>query len=117
MKTRLFLVSVSILFDRLFTVLRKLLKNKLYGQHIARKLVIYALRSHVKEKQPKKALTMSFHGQPGTGKNYLSKFIVEAFYKKSENSKYVHNFKGRLHFRSGGLVKEYQVCIRLRCYH
>lgn len=39
---------------------------------------------------PSKALALSFHGGPGTGKNYVGKIIAESIFKKGMGSKYVH---------------------------
>lgn len=96
----------------LLTVLNKLLKQNLYGQHLAHNTILRALRSHVNSDQPKKALAMSFHGSPGTGKNYVTDFITKALYKKGAKSNYVQNYRGRLDFRSEGLMKQYQVSIQ-----
>lgn len=91
-----------------FTLLDSLLNEEFYGQHLAHETVLYAVQSHVKTKKPTKALAMSFHGLPGTGKNYLADFIVKALYKEGEKSKYVRYYRGRLQFPSDGLIEQYQ---------
>lgn len=70
-----------------FTIDVKALNTKLYdnvfGQHIAVTSVISALKTFVdsiKDKKSEKTLVLSFHGWTGVGKNYISKFISEAFH-------------------------------------
>lgn len=90
-------------------MLDDLLRTKLYGQHLAHQTVLYALKGHFGKSEPKKPLVMSFHGLPGSGKNYVTNFIVEALYKNGDKSQYVHFYKGRLDFRSDGVIGEHQV--------
>ncbi|ENN72658.1 hypothetical protein D910_04283, partial [Dendroctonus ponderosae] len=68
-----------------------------------------ALSSHFnKYFQSSKALTMSFHGMTGTGKNYVTRFIADSIFTNGMKSKYVHHFFGRLHFSETSLLKQYQ---------
>ncbi|XP_049950969.1 torsin-1B-like isoform X2 [Schistocerca serialis cubense] len=73
------------------------LAEKLYGQHIAHDLIVNAIRSHVKGNNHK-PLVMSFHGWPGGGKNYVTKFIMKNLFKNGETDKHVHIFSGKAHF-------------------
>ncbi|KAJ8961638.1 hypothetical protein NQ314_005890 [Rhamnusium bicolor] len=78
--------------------LRKTLKDRVYGQHLV-ETVVDALAAHWSSHyKPSKALTLSFHGWAGSGKNYVSKFIAESLYKRGTKSKHVHHFIGRIHF-------------------
>lgn len=83
---------------------------KLYGQQIARETIINALRGHFANHNSPKALVMSFHGTPGTGKNYVVQMITNAFYKNGVQSKYFHFFNGRNDFPLQRKVDEYKVC-------
>ncbi|KAJ8945873.1 hypothetical protein NQ318_002713 [Aromia moschata] len=88
--------------------LRQVLKQRVYGQHLV-ETVVDALAGHLNPKYaPPKALVLSFHGWPGSGKNYVSKFIAESLYKYGTKSKYVHHFIGRLHFPLVSEAKTYQ---------
>ncbi|CAD6222204.1 GSCOCG00000814001-RA-CDS [Cotesia congregata] len=78
--------------------LNEQLEEKLFGQHIAHDVVTSALRAHIRSEYSPKALTMSFHGTPGTGKNFVAQNIVKYFYKEGSKSKYYHFFSGRLSF-------------------
>ena len=63
--------------------LRHKLEDNVFGQHIAVKSVIDALenfKKNIRERNSKRSLVLSFHGWTGIGKNYISKFISEAFY-------------------------------------
>ncbi|CAL1677194.1 unnamed protein product [Lasius platythorax] len=81
---------------------------RLYGQQIAQETVINALRGHLESQNSPKALVMSFHGTPGTGKNYVAQMIAKALYKKGIESQYYHFFNGRNDFPLQRKVDEYK---------
>lgn len=85
------------------------MNSKLFGQHIAYKTIMNALRGYLNEHDQGKALAFSFHGPPGTGKNFVTKFIIEAMFKKGTDSKYFYFFNGRTDFPSNDLVEIYKV--------
>ncbi|KAK4881753.1 hypothetical protein RN001_005072 [Aquatica leii] len=92
-----------------FNKLEALLKSKVYGQHIAQEIIINSLRAHWnKNNNSPKALTLSFHGWPGGGKNYITNFIKEALYALGGASDHVHHFMGRIHFPEESKVSDYQ---------
>lgn len=72
-------------------------------------IVVNALRAHWDGNHAQKPLTMSFHGWPGGGKNYVSRFIEDSLYKLGSNSKHVHHFMGRIHFPSDKHTEQYKV--------
>lgn len=87
-----------------------MLTTNLYGQQIAHGAIMGALRAHFYSTKPSsKALVMSFHGTPGTGKNYVVQMIVTTLYKKGSLSKYYHFFNGRTDFPLQRKVDEYKV--------
>lgn len=89
------------------------LKSHLFGQHIVIQMIIPALEAHFsKGTYSKKALVLSFHGTPGTGKNYVADFIAKSLYKKGLESKYVYLFKGRADFPYQSESKKYSNEIR-----
>ncbi|XP_024875744.1 torsin-like protein [Temnothorax curvispinosus] len=88
--------------------LEYMLTAKLYGQQIARETIINALRGHWETHNSPKALVMSFHGTPGTGKNFVVQMIARAFYKNGMESKYFHFFNGRNDFPLERKVDEYK---------
>ncbi|KAL0109459.1 hypothetical protein PUN28_014492 [Cardiocondyla obscurior] len=90
--------------DRLETML----STKLFGQQIARETIINALKDHRGNHDSPKALVMSFHGTPGTGKNYVVQMIAQAYYKNGVQSKYFHFFNGRNTFPLQRKVDEYK---------
>ncbi|XP_030756424.1 torsin-1A-like isoform X2 [Sitophilus oryzae] len=86
----------------------KNLTDRVYGQPLLNEAVD-ALSAHFNPYYPPtKALTLSFHGMTGTGKNFVSKFIAESIYKAGSKSKYVHHFIGRMHFSERSKVHEYK---------
>lgn len=91
------------------TKLDKLMQNNLYGQHIVYKTVVNALYGYLNHNEQRKALTLSFHGPPGTGKNYVAKFIVESLYEKGTESKFFHFFNGRTDFPLKKEIENYKV--------
>lgn len=90
--------------------LKRDLEHNLFGQHIANKTVLPALYSHYKNLETsQKPLVMSFHGTPGTGKNYMADRIVKHLYRLGDESKYVHKFRGRIDFPLASEVDVYRV--------
>ena len=79
------------------------------GQHLARDLVVRAVRGHQSNKKPSKPLVMSFHGWTGSGKNFVSQFVAESLYRHGLNSKFVHLFIATLHFPDAKRTEEYKV--------
>lgn len=88
--------------------LEYMLTAKLFGQQIARETVINALRGHLESHNSPKALVMSFHGTPGTGKNYVVQMIAKNIYKNGVQSNYFHFFNGRNDFPLERKVDEYK---------
>lgn len=81
-----------------FAALQKDLDSKLFGQHLAKKVILNAVFGFISNPKPKKPLTLSLHGWTGTGKNFVSKIIAENIYEGGLNSDYVHLFVATLHF-------------------
>ncbi|XP_064082601.1 torsin-1A-like [Macrobrachium nipponense] len=80
------------------TALNLAFSENLYGQHLVQTVVPRALKSHLGQDQPNKALVMSFHGWTGGGKNYVARFITDSLYKLGTRSQYVHFFVSTIHF-------------------
>uniref|UniRef100_A0A8D0BDH7 Torsin-1A n=1 Tax=Salvator merianae TaxID=96440 RepID=A0A8D0BDH7_SALMN len=80
------------------TVLRKDLDKKLFGQPLAKKVIVKSVPGFLNNPNPKKPLALSLHGWTGTGKNFVSKIIAESIYEEGLKSKYVHQFVSTLHF-------------------
>lgn len=95
--------------------LDEIFNKKLYGQEMAQHVIINALRAHLTSNNPSKALVMSFHGPPGTGKTYISQMIANFLYKKGDQSKFYHFFNGRNDFPLQDKVNEYKVYFY--CYY
>ncbi|KAM4527492.1 torsin family 1 isoform 2-T2 [Odontesthes bonariensis] len=74
------------------------LENKLFGQHIASRIILKAVNGFMNNDNPKKPLVLSLHGWTGTGKNFVSKLIAESVYKEGMDSKFIHVFTSTLHF-------------------
>ncbi|XP_076755434.1 torsin-1A isoform X1 [Xylocopa sonorina] len=97
--------------EYIFSELNKLddtLSKELYGQEIAHHVVINALRGHLISSDPPKALSMSFHGPPGTGKTFVSQVIAKFLYRKGDQSAFYHFFNGRNDFPLQEKVNEYK---------
>lgn len=92
--------------------LKRDLEINLYGQHIVNTTLLAALSSHKKNLHlSQKPLVMSFHGTPGTGKNFVADRIVKHFYRLKDNSKYVRKYRGRIDFPLASKVDTYRVNI------
>ena len=70
--------------------LEEAFRRRVFGQHLVTKVVLNAVKGHVMNKSPEKALVLSFNGWTGSGKNFVSKLIAENLFKKGLKSGYVH---------------------------
>nr|XP_023484889.1 torsin-1A isoform X2 [Equus caballus] len=93
--------------------LQKDLNSKLFGQHLAKKVILNAVSGFMSNAKPKKPLTLSLHGWTGTGKNFASKIIAENIYEGGLNSDYVHLFVATLHFPHASNVTLYKDQLQL----
>ncbi|XP_029921717.1 torsin family 1 isoform X1 [Myripristis murdjan] len=84
------------------------LEQKLFGQHIASRIVLKALTGFMNNAQPKKPLVLSLHGSTGTGKNFVSQIIAENIYKEGMDSSFVHVFTSELHFPHASKIDTYK---------
>ncbi|KAJ8678560.1 hypothetical protein QAD02_014347 [Eretmocerus hayati] len=94
--------------------LKQDLQSKLYGQHIAQEIVLSAIHSHVYHNQPRKPLVLSFHGVPGSGKNYVATMVAKALFKSGEQSAYYHFFNGRSDFPSETSINIYRYDLKTK---
>lgn len=85
------------------------LDSKLFGQHIASRVILKAVNGFMSNDNPKKPLVLSLHGWAGTGKNYASQLIANNIYKEGMNSKFVHIFTSELHFPHSSQLETYKV--------
>ncbi|EDO43415.1 predicted protein [Nematostella vectensis] len=90
------------------TGLKKSLDNRLFGQHLVKDIVYKAVKGHVTNKSPQKALALSFNGWTGCGKNYVSKIIAEHLYRKGIDSSYVHVMIATHDFPHKSMVETYK---------
>ncbi|XP_048369003.1 torsin-1B-like isoform X1 [Sphaerodactylus townsendi] len=90
------------------TALRLNLDAKLFGQHLAKEVILKALTGFINNPNPKKPLTLSLHGWAGTGKNFVSQIIAENVHKAGLKSKFVHLFLSTLHFPHDHEIKLYK---------
>ena len=58
----------------------------------------------------RKALVFSFHGWPGSGKNYVATFLATSMFKMGEKSSFYKYYNARIDFPLESKSQEYQVC-------
>ncbi|XP_051158640.1 torsin-1A [Leptopilina boulardi] len=92
--------------------LDSMLRKELFGQKIAHETVLNAIRGHLSHLHPIKPLAMSFHGLPGSGKNFVVKMIAKALFKNGEDSEYFHFFNGRDDFPNERDIDKYKADLR-----
>nr|XP_024002842.1 torsin-1A isoform X2 [Salvelinus alpinus] len=80
------------------TGLEVALDQKLFGQHVASRVIQKAVTGFMNNKNPKKPLVLSLHGWTGTGKNFVSQLIAENIYKEGMASSFVHQLDFTRHF-------------------
>ncbi|KAM9450622.1 torsin family 1 isoform 1-T1 [Clarias gariepinus] len=74
------------------------LQSKLFGQHVASRVILKAVTGFMTNKNPKKPLVLSLHGWTGTGKNFVSQLIAKNIYQRGMFSGFVHLFTATAHF-------------------
>ena len=92
-----------------FSLLASQLESQLVGQHLARELVVRAVRGHHSNPSPSKPLVLSFHGWTGSGKNFVSQFVAESLYRRGLASRFVHLLIATLHFPDPAMTEQYKV--------
>ncbi|XP_031664910.1 torsin family 1 isoform X6 [Oncorhynchus kisutch] len=84
------------------------LDRKLFGQHVASRVIQKAVTGFMNNKNPKKPLVLSLHGWTGTGKNFVSQLIAENLYKEGMASSFVHKFVSTAHFPHLSQIEDYK---------
>ncbi|XP_073970264.1 torsin-1A-like isoform X2 [Rhodnius prolixus] len=70
-------------------------RRSVYGQPFVSSALIPVLKHHYsKSHEPQKALALSFHGSPGTGKNYVTELIAKNIFREGYDSRFFHFFSG-----------------------
>uniref|UniRef100_A0A3Q2QBR8 Torsin n=1 Tax=Fundulus heteroclitus TaxID=8078 RepID=A0A3Q2QBR8_FUNHE len=90
------------------TRLKTDLDSKLFGQHIASRIILKAVTGFMSNDNPKKPLVLSLHGWTGTGKNFVSKLIADSIYAEGMHSGFVHVFTSTLHFPHAEHIATYK---------
>ncbi|MEQ2216142.1 hypothetical protein XENOCAPTIV_011288 [Xenoophorus captivus] len=72
------------------TRLKTDLESKLFGQHIASRIILKAVSGFMYNDNPRKPLVLSLHGWTGTGKTFVSKLIADSIYAEGMQSSFVH---------------------------
>lgn len=90
------------------TGLKEDLEEKLFGQHIASRIILKAVNGFMTNNNPKKPLVLSLHGWTGTGKNFVSQLIADNIYKEGMDSSFVHIFTSELHFPHSSQLETYK---------
>ena len=85
------------------------LDQKLFGQHVASRVIQKAVTGFMNNKNPKKSLVLSLHGWTGTGKNLVSQLIAENIYKEGMASSFVHQFVSTAHIPHLSQIENYKV--------
>jgi chromosomal replication initiation ATPase DnaA len=100
-----------VIFLLVYIDMQNILDKQLFGQHLAADIVLNALRSHLNDEDPSKALVLSFHGWAGSGKTHLAELIMKSLYKEGTESKFVKFYMASYHFPdpTESKVMEYQV--------
>lgn len=85
------------------------LAQHLAGQHLARALVVKALKAFVQDPAPTKPLVLSLHGWTGTGKSYVSSLLAHYLFRGGLRSPHVHHFSPVIHFPHRSHMERYKV--------
>lgn len=77
------------------------LKKELFGQHLAHDITLTAIKAHLEDPSPSKALVLSLHGWAGAGKTFTAQKLMSALYSHGMNSTFVRFFMSSYHFPAG----------------
>lgn len=69
--------------------LERAFAEHLFGQHLAHSTIAGAIQGHVNAANPPKALVLSLHGPAGTGKNHISRLLVDSLFAYGLESSFV----------------------------
>ena len=86
-------------------LLETLLKEKLFGQHIATKILSKQLGAFLTDPKPAKPFVVHISGKTGTGKNHIANIIAQARYFKGTESRHVLKIIGTHKYSSLELEK------------
>ncbi|GAA6105331.1 torsin-1A-like isoform X2 [Tachysurus ichikawai] len=84
------------------------LQSKLFGQHVASRVVLKAVTGFMNNENPKKPLVLSLHGWTGTGKRFVSQLIAKNIYQRGMSSRFVHLFTATAHFQHEAELEVYK---------
>ncbi|CAD7667974.1 unnamed protein product [Nyctereutes procyonoides] len=84
------------------------LAQHLAGQHLAKALVVKALKAFVQDPAPTKPLVLSLHGWTGTGKSYVSSLLAHYLFRGGLHSPHVHHFSPVIHFPHASHLERYK---------
>ncbi|KAM5259039.1 prosalusin isoform 1-T1 [Hipposideros larvatus] len=84
------------------------LAQHLAGQHLARALVVKALKAFVQDPAPTKPLVLSLHGWTGTGKSYVSSLLAHYLFRGGLRSPHVHHYSPVIHFPHPSHMERYK---------
>ena len=71
-------------------------------------IVAKIILDHISNKEPKKALVISFHGSTGVGKSYVADFITRLLYFKGPKSEFVHKINPSRYYGGSSKIEGYK---------
>ena len=95
-----------------FDKLASELERSVYGQHLAIEVITRSLRERTRKSHKEQALVLSMHGWTGTGKNYISQFIINSLYRNGNESNFVHLIVATEHSPHKSQVEKHKAQIR-----
>jgi len=93
------------------TGLQSSLRKRVFGKHLVTETVL-AVRGHLNDQSPRKALALSFNGWTGSGKNFVSKIVAEHIFKRGMESGFVHQIIATHDFPHQSRVEFYKRQLR-----
>ncbi|KAL1462563.1 hypothetical protein WDU94_014391 [Cyamophila willieti] len=96
--------------------LKNELNRHIHGQELAISYICGAFKNHFHNRNHNtKALTLSLHGLPGTGKTFVADILASAIFPKhreTRNSRFVHKFNSRIDFPDEAKMWQYKMQLR-----
>jgi torsin-1 len=88
-----------------------LFDKQVFGQPLVKSLVVAAISGHFKV-DSRKALVLSFHGWPGTGKNFVSSLLIKSIFREGSQSTFYKHYNARVDFTVESRVPIYREKLR-----
>lgn len=95
------------------TLLQEYFDKYIFGQPLVKDTTVNAIKAHLNIPNPSKALVLSFHGNTGSGKNYVADLVAKSLFRNGRSSRFYRYFSSQRDFPHDEKLGDYKVIIQL----